>query len=95
MDNRFVHLSSRIDCDWGEESPAYRLYVNDELFSERTWIWRDDCLEENIIVYAEPGDYAIRYELVEPHTASLIIGSLTVVEGLGEVIDNENFRITA
>jgi hypothetical protein len=52
-------------------------------------------LEENIIVYAEPGDYAIRYELVEPHTASLIIGSLTVVEGLGEVIDNENFRITA
>jgi len=95
MDKRFVHLSSRIDCDWAEESPTYRLYVNHELFSERTWIWRDDCLEENIVVYGEPGDYTLKYELVGTHAASLTVGALTVVEGPGEVIDNENFRITA
>ena len=40
-----------------------------ELFTERTYIWQEQYLEELIPVYAEPGRYEIRYELL-PHTSA-------------------------
>jgi hypothetical protein len=69
------------------------LYVNDELFSERTWIWTDSSLEENLQIDAEPGEYTIRYELIEPNLATLKIGSLSVDYGPAEIVDNTHFRI--
>ena len=93
MDKRFVRMLSTIDCKWEGLSPVYRLYVNDELFAERTWIWNDSKLEENLQVEAVPGEYTLRYELVAPHLAELNIESLTVNYGPGQVIDNTHFRI--
>jgi len=93
MTTRFVHLESLIDCEWQETPPVYRLYVNDELFSERTWIWQDSILEENIIVSAMPGDFELRYELVEPSDAKLTVGKLRVNDGPAEIVDDTHFRI--
>ena len=93
MAKKFVRILSNIDCDWEGLSPVYRLYVNDELFSERTWIWTDSSLEENLQIDAEPGDYTIRYELIEPNLATLKIGSLSVDYGPAEIVDNTHFRI--
>jgi hypothetical protein len=93
MTKQFVRILSNIDCEWEGLSPIYRLYVNDELFSERTWIWTDSTLEENLQIEAEPGDYTIHYELLSPNLASLKIGSLTVAHGSAEIIDNTHFRI--
>jgi hypothetical protein len=90
---QFVRILSNIDCEWEGLSPIYRLYVNNELFSERTWIWTDSKLEENLQIEAELGDYTLRYELLTPNLASLKIGSLTVVHGSVEIIDNTHFRI--
>ena len=93
MAKKFVRILSNIDCDWEGLSPVYRLYVNDELFSERTWIWTDSSLEENLQIDAEPGEYTIRYEFIEPNLATLKIGSLSVDYGPAEIVDNTHFRI--
>ena len=43
----------------------YRVYVNDELFTERTWIWPGGCLEETLLISAPAGVYPIRFETVD------------------------------
>jgi len=95
MTKQFVRILSDIDCDWKALPPIYRLYVNDELFSERTWIWTDKFLQENLQIEAEPGVYELKYELVAPHLATLKVGSLSVDYGPAEIVDNTHFRITA
>jgi hypothetical protein len=50
-------------------------------------------LEEAIQVEAEPGDYTLRYELVEPHLAQLKVGSLTVDHGPAQAVNDTTFRI--
>lgn len=55
-----------IHCTWTGNAPSYRVYVNDELFSERTFIWRDRYLTELLQISAEPGIYQVRVEAV-PH----------------------------
>jgi hypothetical protein len=44
----------------------YRLYVGDELFTERTWTWHGVYLRENIPILAPAGVYKIRWETVDP-----------------------------
>jgi hypothetical protein len=40
------------------------VYINDELFTERTWIWREHYLNEMLQIQAEPGVYRVRVEAV-------------------------------
>jgi hypothetical protein len=42
------------------------VYVNNELFNERTWVWREQYLEEFLQIWAGPGKYELRWELVPP-----------------------------
>ena len=48
MTAQFVLINADVSVDWDGLSPNYRLYVGGELFSERTWIWREEYLEELI-----------------------------------------------
>jgi hypothetical protein len=93
MSKQFVRILSNIDCEWEGINPIYRLYVNNELFTERTWVWTDSALEENLQVEAEPGVYEVRYELLSPNLAQLKIGSLSVDFGPAEILDDAHFRI--
>jgi hypothetical protein len=70
------------------------VYVNDELFTERTWTWRDDFyLREEIQISAEPGDYEIRYELVPPNLAKLIVTKPVVDCGPATIDEQGRLRI--
>lgn len=66
MGQYFVRVECDVFCDWHTEHPSYRVFVNDELFAERTWIWTDRFIRENLQLQVDPGKYAIRIELVEP-----------------------------
>ena len=67
MNTKFVKVSFDIDCKWKKgPAPAYRVYVNDELFAERTWIWHDYYLNEMLQIEAVPGEYRVRVEAVQP-----------------------------
>jgi hypothetical protein len=88
MTQQFVQVLADVHCVCApDQQPVYRLYVNHELFTERTWIWENAYLEEAIPILAEPGDYVIRYELVPGTDASLNIQNLRVVEGLATIHD--------
>ena len=67
MTTQFVKASFDIDCKWKSgPAPAYRVYINDELFAERTWIWREHYLNEMLQISTEPGVYRVRVEAVRP-----------------------------
>ena len=81
----FVQVVCDVDCKWEGLSPAYRAYVNDELFAERTWIWSDHYLEELFQISAPPGKYHIRFELVQPCLAELTVTNMRVIYGPGRM----------
>lgn len=88
MTKQFVRVLADVDCEWEGLAPIYRLYIDDELFAERIWRWTDTRLEEMIQVEAEPGEYAIRFELVPPHLAQLTVSNIRVDFGPGTVENN-------
>ena len=93
MTKKFVRVVSDIYCDWEGLAPTYRVYVNDELFGERTWIWTQSYLQEALQVEAEPGKYHIRYELVPPNLATLTVKNMRVTDGPAKIKNNTLVRI--
>jgi hypothetical protein len=81
MNKKFVRVKADVHCKWEGMDPIYRVYVNDELFVERIWLWENAYLEEMLQIEAIPGNYEIRYELVPPHLARLKVKNLRVDHG--------------
>lgn len=92
MDKKFVRVLADVACEWEGLDPTYRLFVNDELFAERTWSWIDSYLEENIQIQAPTGNYRLRWELVQPHLAQLTVTNMRVEYGSAQ-IENSILRI--
>ena len=89
MSRHYVQVLCDVKCTWEGLAPIYRVYVNDELFAERTWTWDDNYyLEEMIQIEADSGKYQIHYELVPPHLATLKVTNIRVAEGPAEIVDN-------
>jgi len=89
MTRQYVRVLVDVHCECApDQQPIYRLYVNNELFTERTWIWENVFLEEIIPIEAEPGDYVLRYELVPGSVARLNIQNLRVAEGPATIQDH-------
>jgi hypothetical protein len=63
----------------------YRVYVNNELFTERSWIWQGVYLEEMLPISAPAGVYPIRFETVDPENGRIKIRNYKVV-GTGKII---------
>ena len=85
---QFIRVLCDVDCSWTETPPVYRVYVDDELFAERTWRWRDEYLEEMIQIEAEPGEYVISYELVNSPGATLRVLNMRVDYVPGKIKGN-------
>ena len=85
---QFVRVLCDVDCDWSDTPPIYRVYVDDELFAERTWIWNDEYLEEMLQIEAEPGEYNISYQLVNSSEATIRVTDMRVDFGPGKIKDN-------
>lgn len=85
-----VSVTADVYCRWSGLPPVYRLYVNDELFCERTFLWHDGYLTECFHVRGEPGDYRLRYETITEDTASISVENLRVTHGaeLAYIQDN-------
>jgi hypothetical protein len=95
MSRHFVSVLADVDCEWEGLNPIYRVYVNDELFAERTWLWTTEYLEEMVQIDAEPGNYVLRWELVKPHLAQLRIQNVRVDQGPATMLDSNTLRISA
>ena len=64
----------------------YRAYINDELFTERNWIWTDAYLEETHQILAPSGEYPIRYETVDRESGRIRVNRFRVIEGPGVIV---------
>ena len=93
MTKKFVRVLANLSCEWEGLNPIYRVYVNDELFAERTWAWPNSFLEELLQIQADAGEYQLRWELVPPHLAKLTVHNVWVDHGPGRV-ENNVLRIT-
>ena len=92
---KHVSVTADVYCRWEGEPPTYRLYVADELFSERTFVWANGYLTECFHVYGDPGDYRLRYEVVTKDTASISVQNLRVTYGAESAYIQDNIlRIT-
>jgi hypothetical protein len=86
MQSQDIQVRCDVYCKWRDSPPVYRCWVNDELFAERTWIWKDVYLEEQLQIRALPGTYTVRYELVNNSTGGLKVRNIRVVQGPGRMI---------
>jgi hypothetical protein len=93
MRSEYVTVLNDVYCEWSGQTPRYRCYVNDELFTERTWIWTDRYLEEQLQILAEPGVYVVRYELVDAENAKLTNSNFRIAQGSATVDQKGNITI--
>ena len=91
MHKEYVRVVCNVYCRWEGLPPNYRVYVNDELFTERTYIWHNKYLEESVSIEALPGDYVVRYELHGNGTLTAKNPRVTI--GTAEFVDNNTLRI--
>ena len=91
MQTKSVQVHCDVYCKWDGNDTRYRLYVNDELFTERSWIWngKDYYLEEVITIEAPPGLYKIKYELLEPCGSKLKIRNMQVASKNAAIHDDQ------
>lgn len=94
MNKEFVRVLCDVHCEWDGTPPRYRLYVNDELFAERKFTWKQEFLEESMQIDALPGDYIVRFELLDKELAVLVPNNLRVDYGPGVIIGGDILRIT-
>ena len=67
MNTFFVRAVVDINCAWsGNNPPAYRLYVNNELFTERVYVANQEQFIKLMIQLQAPvGKYELRIEPVD------------------------------
>ena len=70
-----------VTVTWQGDPPNYRVYVGDEMFTERTWIWQEQYLEEMLVVNAPPGKYNLRWELVPPAQGKIEVKNVRIKHG--------------
>lgn len=94
MQKHFVLVACDVDCQWTGNHPRYRVYVNNELFAERTWIWQNEYLEENIQMEAPSGFYQIKIELLDKEHATLTVSNMRVLHGPAIVKPNGELTVS-
>jgi hypothetical protein len=95
MNSSFVLITCDIHCtaESARKNPVYRLYVNDELFAERTWIWQDSYLEELLQIQAPPGVYNIKLQNVTPSRGWTSMHNIQIKQGPAKLLHNKCVEI--
>lgn len=92
METVFVKAVFDVDCKWAGKDPAYRVFVNDELFTERTWVWNNCYFEEILQIQAPPGQYNIKLKPVHSND-NFTVTNHRIEHGSARWIDNQYLEI--
>ena len=91
MENKFVQFTVDVSAKQRPDTELrYRAYVNDELFTERNWIWTNTYLEEMHQIMAPTGTYPIRYETVDRESGRIRANNFRVIEGPAVIVEDNN-----
>ena len=92
MKPTFAKVEFDLFCEWKNRSPTYRLYVNHELFNERTYIWGGtQYLTEVLQLNAVPGVYKMRIENLGE--GNFKIRNIKGITGPIKIINSTTFEI--
>lgn len=71
-------------CKWHDTPPVYRIYVDEELLTERDFVWETTrhYIREHIEVYLDPGWHELKIVNCNPGQAEFIPNNI-VVNGSG------------
>jgi len=78
MNCRELTIKADVSIKWEGKPPSYRIYVNDEMFAERTWVWKDEYLEEMLQIAAPPGEYKLCWEIVPPAVGKITVKNIRI-----------------
>ena len=88
-----VSITVDIYCDWAwaVTPPVYRLYVNDDLLTERTYIWnnREQFIKEHILVNLCPGLHTLTIETVNDPCFKFAKRNITVDNRTVALVNNQ------
>lgn len=75
MLRRNAELTFQVHCYYSGNNPRYRIYVDNDLITERTFAWRsgEQYIEEHVIIDAPVGQHSLRVENVDPHLGTFTI----------------------
>lgn len=89
-------LSVDVYCQWVGYPPAYRVYVDGDLITERTYIWDGESqfVREHLVVNTGAGQHSIVVEpiVVAGMLANFIVKNLQV-DGQPKPLVNNTFTI--
>jgi hypothetical protein len=93
MIRQSVVIKADVSVTWQGDPPNYRIYIGSEMFTERTWIWQEQYLEEMLIVHALPGKYNLRWELVPPAQGKIEVKNIRIEHGADHAHLNKNTQL--
>lgn len=79
------HVTIDVSCHWNESpAPVYRLYVNEDLLTERTFVWPGykNYIRENIVLDVNPGIHTVWIENVS-NNGAFVLDNLSVEGRIG------------
>jgi hypothetical protein len=79
----FIKALFDLHCEWYDQAPSYRIYVNDELFAERTFVWKNEYLTEMLQITAPAGTYSVQIKPIEKNLGTFTVRNLRVEVGNG------------
>ena len=75
---RHAELQFDVHCFYEGEPPEYRIYVDDDLITERTFSWDSESIyiEEHVIIEAPVGQHNFRVENITPERGTITIDNI-------------------
>jgi len=89
-----AELTFQVHCYYSGVPPRYRVYVDTDLMTERTFTWdtNEQYIEEHVIIDAPIGSHTLRIENVDPELGTFTIENM-LVDGI-PTNGNTVFNIT-
>jgi hypothetical protein len=77
-----VEVQFDLYCHWSHNAPTYRVYVDDDLITERSFVWQGykNYIRENFAIAVKHGEHSIRIENISPNTAKFTVKRVRVDE---------------
>jgi len=90
-----VIVSFDIFCKWSGKAPTYRIYVDDELQTERDYKYNNNevYLNERLPLYLTSGMHSIQFENLG-NQSIFSIENFTIDKGNATVIKDMTFEVT-
>jgi hypothetical protein len=78
MLRRHAELTFQVHCYYSGANPRYRIYVDEDLITERTFVWNSDnqYIEEHVIIDAPIGQHTLRVENVDPSLGTFTVENI-------------------